>query len=122
MLNFLLTAPARNWIVAADMQSFPLIYSGEKQILTFDMTKSLVAPNSLVTPAQPTITVTCVLGNDNDPQGILNGGASVDSTGLLIQVGVAPTIPGVQYLVKVNAASNNPLIAPSLAAFLQVGV
>ncbi len=100
------------------MQYFDTIAPGEKNVLTFNMAAGL--PTGVTLTGTPTVTVTVKEGTDASPSGILNGVAALDGTSTLVRVPVAPTVDGVQYLVRASCATTQSTILLSLAATLPV--
>lgn len=111
-----------NWSVEGQdlMQSFgrPL-YPGEKQSLQFLFANDVTAPNSIKLGVPPTVTVTCLAGNDQAPNSILAGIPTVNGT--TVSVPVIGILPYAQYIIKVNVTTNIPTISPTVAGILTIG-
>lgn len=76
-------------------------------VLTFDFSQGLLGVGqSLI--GTPTVSVRVVRGVDPNPNAILAGGNTIDSTGMLFQVPVIGGLDGVDYDVVVRAHTTNP--------------
>ena len=113
------------------MQVFGLKYASELQVLTFDFTNALTNGNTLA--GAPTVTVTCVKGNDLYPSKILNGAAQINVAAIpqpnapAIAIGCAVLqpvkggLPGAEYVIEVNCSTAIETIAPTCAGRLPIG-
>ena len=112
------------------VQTFAAKYASEWQVLTFDFTNALLSPNLLVNVLG--IVVTCSIGNDPDPQAILLGAPSINSSpitklnGAIIAVGNAVSqavkggVPGATYVIEVNCGTNQQYVQPTCAGVLPI--
>lgn len=121
---YLVSAPAASWIAQADaVQSFPLIWPGEAQILTFNLAPRLAAGNYLVQNPAPYSVIVCNIGNDNNPNLIQSGPVSLagGTAPTQILMTVKPALMNAQYTIKVVAATNVTGIVVACVGILNVG-
>lgn len=119
------------------MQSFGLLYPGEKQLLTFSFEPVLAEENALLTTQAPTVTVTCLWGNDTDASAICPNPGAVNAEPITIETPaggtiilpaltavrlpvVASQIPGAIYVIEVSVPTNIATIVPICAGRLQL--
>lgn len=100
------------------MQVFEDFKSGEKNVLTFNYGPGLANGNTLT--GTIVVEVTTVLGDDADPQAIINGVPQFDVSETMVLVPVAPTLPGVRYKILVTALTESPVIELKLPGLLIV--
>lgn len=100
------------------MQYFEQIAPGEENVLTFIFAPGL--PSGVTLTGSPTVTVKTIEGVDANPTGILNGSSALDGTSTMVLVPVAPTVDGVQYVVRVLCATTQSNIKLALPAILPV--
>jgi len=119
------------------MQTFGLLYPGERQLLVFNFGPDLTNGN-LLANTTPTVKITCIEGNDTDAPAVLSGAASVNAAPITLitpaggkivlpaqtavqQAVIGPQIPNAQYIIEVNCESNVPQIWPTVAGRLIIG-
>jgi len=114
----------RNWSVSGEglMQEFGTKYASEKQLLEF-----LFAPDLALTGAKlalgvpPKITVTCVRGNDQEPNALLAGTSTVNIATSVVTVPVQGGLPDARYIIEVNMTTTVPGLSPTVAGVLPIG-
>lgn len=90
----------------------------EKVVLTFDFSQRLAGGATITSASTPAVSVRT--GQDASPQSLLNGAATVDSTGTLVLVPVQGGVDSADYLIEVTAQTSNPLEVLALTGLLSV--
>ena len=102
----------------ATVNKFPTKDPTEAVVLTFDFAAELSGGETLT--GTPTVAVTVVRSSDAAPTAILAIGAAFDGTSTKYLVPVTGGLSGVDYDVKVTAATTNTKKTLALAGILPV--
>ena len=90
----------------------------EKVVLTFDFSAGLAVGETL-TSVQSTL-VSVLVGRDGAPHAILNGAATIDTTGTLVFVPVQNGVADCDYTIKAVCVTSNASKILALSAILPV--
>lgn len=103
------------------MLTFPTIDPDAQRVLTFDCSKDLGA-NEVLMGGAVLKSVICTAGIDNNPNGMLLGTVSYDTTGtqILVPVGHLQTRNGNDYVLEVTSFTSIPPKEIVVRALLQV--
>lgn len=97
---------------------FDEIEPGEAWPLTFDFASEFAPGETLVSIVS--VAITCIVGTDLAPSGILNGTPALDATSTKVVVPVKPFIAGNDYRIVVATTTTNTVKAPILVGVLPV--